>query len=199
MFQKYLSIIIFMFALSACDSGGGSSTPSTNSTNGPPASSNTKTALPVSLAPQQTEVWCWAAVIEMVSSYYGNHAYQCQTLSYWYGADCCNFPGYCVTAGTDYQIQESLNQLGMSSTFNYSPLSWNQVVNEIDAGRPFIIFYQGSFSGHVVVVYGYDSSRQTMLIHDPYFGSFEVPYGQTFTYNGSLYWARTLFQISRYF
>lgn len=153
-------------------------------------------SLNVKMAPQQTEVWCWAAVIEMISDYYGNTAYQCQTLSWWFnGADCCSFPSFCAVAGTDHQIQQSLFTLGISSEFQYSPLTWSQVKREIDARRPFIIFYQGSFIGHVVVVYGYEQTTNSLLIHDPYFGTFKVPFGSTFTYNGSMFWSRTLLRI----
>lgn len=192
MLHKTLVLIFFIRFLIACEEG---SPPVMTE---PPPSSGTKVSLPVALAPQQTEVWCWAAVIEMVSAYYGNRTAQCQTLSYWWSVDCCTFPGQCVTPGSNYQIQESFRVLGMSSSYNYGPLTWNQVVTEIDERRPFIVFYQGSFSGHVVVVYGYDSSSRTLLIHDPYFGSFEVPYGQTLTYNGSMYWSNTLFRIQRF-
>ena len=149
--------------------------------------------LNVNLSRQQSQVWCWAAAIEMVSSYYGNGAAQCSTLSYWYGADCCTYSYYCQTTGTEYQIQSSLSALGVSSTYLRAPLTLQQSMSEIDNGRPFIMYYYGSFSGHVVVAFGYNSEKNTLFIHDPYYGTFEVPYGQSFSYGGGLTWRQTLY------
>ena len=58
-----------------------------------------------------------------------------------------------------------------------------------------ILAYQGSFSGHVVVIYGYDDSiaqSPYLFIHDPYFGSFYVPYSQSQLYSGSSFWVDTI-------
>ena len=83
----------------------------------------------------------------------------------------------------------------MQNQMQYSALTWEAYMNEIDMARPVIMFYSGSFSGHVVVGYGYNAERQTMFIHDPYNGTFEVPYGQSFTYNGNMIWSQTLYGI----
>ena len=156
--------------------------------------------LNVSIARQQTEVWCWAAVIEMVSSYYGNGVAQCVTLDYWYASSCCANPNYCAVPGSDEQIQHSLLALGVTSEYIYSSLSFENSMYEIDNGRPFIMFYQGSFIGHVVVAFGYNAAKQTLFIHDPYFGSFEVPYDEAFAYgNGSAYWSKTLGNFNNFF
>ncbi len=148
--------------------------------------------LDVPYYPQQTEVWCWAAVIEMVSDYNNVRALQCVTLQYWYGYDCCNYPSYCYTTGTEYQIQQSLYVLGIQSAFYTIPLSWDDFVFEIDNGQPIIMFYRNSFSGHVVVGFGYNDEKNTIFIHDPYYGTFEVPFGVSFSYNGSMMWVQTL-------
>ena len=153
--------------------------------------------LNIQLSRQQSQVWCWAATIEMVSSYYGNGVAQCSTLSYWFGADCCTYATYCQTTGTEYQIQQSFSALGINSQYWPSSLMWEQITGEIDSGRPFIMFYLGSFSGHVVVAFGYNSDKQTLFIHDPYYGTFEVPYGQAFSYSGNMRWVKTLYGFSR--
>ncbi len=155
------------------------------------------TVLNVSLSRQQSEVWCWAATIEMVSSYYGNGVAQCVTLSYWYNADCCTYARFCQTTGTEAQIQNSFSALGISSTYWRNPLTWDQSTGELNSGRPFILYYRGSFSGHVVVAFGYNSEKKTLFIHDPYYGSFEVPFGETLSYNGNMRWSQTLFGFQR--
>lgn len=158
-----------------------------------------RTTLPIVKTRQQSEVWCWAAVIEIVSLYYGNPAYQCGTVSYWTGIDCCAYPSLCRFTGDESQIAQTLYLAGVSSQYTAGGLTWSQVKREIDAGRPFIIVYRGSFAGHVVVGYGYDDANKSIMIHDPYYGSFEVPYGATFSYNGSLVWSGTFYNFQKVF
>lgn len=206
--MRLLIIVVFMSFIISCGSGSDSSEGLADATP-PPSASPPPQPAPVTQPPpqqrrllrvpfvaQQTEVWCWAAVIEMVAAYYGRPAPQCATLSYWFGADCCSFPSFCATTGTDFQIQQSFSILaGLGSSFIFRPLTWQEFTFEIDIGRPVILFYRNSFAGHVVVAYGYDPSRRTMFIHDPFFGQFEVQYGQTFTYNsggGPMSWVQTL-------
>ena len=187
------SILLFVIFLSGCfpeeDTSENLFTPD--------AEHSSAHILNVRLSPQQSQVWCWAAVIEMVSAYYGNWVAQCSTLSYWFSADCCTYAEYCQTTGTDYQIQQSFSALGIASSYWRAPLTREQSVGELDNGRPFIMFYQGSFSGHVVVAYGYNLEKKTLFIHDPYYGTFEVPYGQSFSYNGNMRWVQTLYGFSR--
>jgi len=141
---------------------------------------------------QQTEVWCWAAAIEMISAYYNKRVAQCQTLAYWHGVDCCAFStSSCVTAGSEYQIDASFNTLSIYSDYHPYALSWQGVKESVDQGSPLILYYNGSFSGHVVVVFGYNDVKQTLFIHDPFHGTFEVPYGDSFSYSGQLYWSQT--------
>lgn len=186
-------LVLAVLVLSGCGGGGSDTVPIAGL---PPAPSAAK-LLQVQPITQQTSVWCWAAVIEMVSTYYGRRAFQCQTLSQWIQTDCCSFPGMCLTTASEYQIQQSLGALRITSTLSSSAISWSGFVAEIDGGRPVILLYRGSFAGHVVVAYGYDARKGTMFIHDPYYGSFEVPYAQTFSYNnGQMYWVETLSRLA---
>ena len=151
--------------------------------------------LTVSFVAQQTPVWCWAAVSEMVFRYYGRGATQCQILSGWFGANCCSSPGSCQTTGSIPAIQQTLLAFGgISSSYFPGPLTLQAVASEIDGGRPIIAAYRGSFSGHVVVIYGYDPAGN-LYIHDPFYGSFVVPYAASFTYGGQLVWAETIYGI----
>ncbi len=155
--------------------------------------------LSLPLVRQQTEVWCWAATSEMVFRYYGRGSVQCEILSAWLTANCCLSPPhpYCRQGAPSLQvIQQTLFAFGrLTSSLRGGPLSLNEIRNEIDLGRPIIAAYRGAFSGHVVVVYGYDSSGN-IYIHDPYYGTFIVPYAATFYYNnGQLVWYDTIYEI----
>jgi len=163
----------------------------------PPPQAQPARELPVPFVAQQTPVWCWAAVSEMVFRYYGRGAAQCQVLTGWVGGDCCRAPGLCMAAAPTMEvIQQTLYGFaGLRSLRAGAPLPFEAVVREIDAGRPLIVAYRGSFSGHVVVVYGYDLRTGTVSIHDPFYGTFHVPYSQTFAYKGQLLWIDTLYGI----
>ncbi len=166
--------------------------------NGPLPPAITRKVLAVPLVGQQTEVWCWAAASEMIFRYYSVGTTQCRILTAWVGVDCCNYPTYCrYTAPTVEFIQQTLYGIGgIRSRAIPRALAFHELKSEIDQGRPLIIGYQGSFAGHVVVVYGYDSAGN-IYIRDPYYGSFVVPYGSTFVYSGQMYWAATIYNIGR--
>ncbi len=162
-----------------------------------PESAGEAVVLSVPYVGQQTEVWCWAAVSEMVLRYYGRPVAQCQILSSWYRGDCCAFPSLCLTTASIPVIRETMFQFGgVGSAYLPRAMTFAELSSEINAGRPLIIAYRGSFSGHVVVLYGYDPEGFVYL-HDPYFGTFRrVPYGQSFSYGGQLFWAETIYGIS---
>jgi hypothetical protein len=136
----------------------------------------------------------------MVSDYYGHYVEQCAILSYWYGAQCCLYPYACDTTGSSGQIIDTLTANGIYSRWVQSALTFEQVKNEINAGRPLIIGYRNSFSGHVVVVYGYTHNSE-LLIYDPYFGQFTLPYGASFSYGSgyaAMYWSETFYSLMPY-
>lgn len=57
-----------------------------------------------------------------------------------------------------------------------------------------VVSYTGSFIGHVVLIYGYNSDGD-VYIYDPFYGPFVVPYGTSLFYNngsGYLTWGSTI-------
>lgn len=157
-----------------------------------PQSPTTSRRLPVPYVAQQTPVWCWAACSEMVLAYKGSPEPQCGILSDWFQFPCCLQPAACATTAPLEIIQATLAAHGVRSTRVPSPLPLSSVKAEIDAGRPLILAYRGSFSGHVVVLFGYDA-QGNVAIHDPIYGSYpSVPFGAAFSYGGQLSWAETL-------
>ena len=91
-------------------------------------------------------------------------------------------------------IQRTLAAYGVRSQVINRGLSFAEVKRQIDQGRPIVVFYTGSFIGHFVLAYGYDASGR-IYIHDPVYGTFAVPYGLTFSYQGRLGWGATIYNI----
>ena len=189
---------ILVVAVLGCDAGGGgSAVPLPPPADDPPAESGRK-VLSVPFFPQQTEVWCWAATSGMVLEYFGSPWLECEIASYWLSGgydttSCCFQPDLCLQPAPFEAIQWILYGLGgIDSLQTFSALSFSDLRYEIDQGHPMVLFYAGSFIGHFVVLYGYDAITQTVFVHDPVFGSFEVPYGSAFHYGGQLTWANTL-------
>jgi hypothetical protein len=157
--------------------------------------------LAVPFVQQQTNNWCWAASAEMILRYYNaSFGTQCQILTTKFRGqvDCCFYPVACDTPGYIQEISYALYYFkGLNSSIIQRGLTFPEVKTEIDAGRPIVVFYTGSFIGHFVVLYGYDAAGQ-VYIHDPVFGDFNPPYGTAFTYTGpttQLYWGASIYRI----
>jgi hypothetical protein len=143
----------------------------------------------VDLSYQQTQVWCWAACAQMVLTYFGMPYSQADIVTYVFG-----YPY--VTAANDLQLVYAMNGLGhMNAQVVYNPVSFPVLKDMINNGMPLIAGYQGSFMGHVVVIYGYDAYGR-IYIHDPYYGSFVVSYDNTFIYTtGDMIWNKTFYNL----
>lgn len=146
---------------------------------------------------QQTAVWCWAAVSEMVLKHYrfpslnpaGN--YQCGIVGS-LGGVCGVNCGACVTPiGSTYQMSHVIARYQDLSDyfqrhhqgrhFHVSPtgrLSPSEIVDEIDEGDPVVAgispsgmgaYYPPSMSEHVALVVGYRKSGRgfQVLVNDP--------------------------------
>lgn len=149
---------------------------------------------------QQTPVWCWAAAGEMALRHLnipsinpiGN--YQCGIVAT-LGSTCWNDCGLCITPiGSTYNLSNVLNnyqsitrQYGYKGRlFKTEPgqrMSFRELIDEIDAGRPVLAgispsgmgkYYPQGMSEHVVVVVGYQNNGpvRQLLINDP------MPYGK---------------------
>jgi ABC-type bacteriocin/lantibiotic exporter with double-glycine peptidase domain len=183
-FIKLLSFSLIAVFLSGCpfeDKEENSNSTTTSIPNYPARSVINTVALP-----QATQLWCWAASEQMALSAYGVFVSQHDivTATYGYPAD---YPG------TILQIRQGLSWFGGITSFENGVLALNQIKSSIVLNNPVIIFYNGSFIGHFVVIYGYDNDK--IYIHDPYYGHFIVPYSNTFSYTGGggqLIWAASI-------
>jgi len=143
---------------------------------------------------QSTQVWCWAACVAMELNYNGGGFTDCDVVSYVFQVPCS---AAVTTASTQAMQYAMWNMGGLHSLIINRPLTFQEVMGEIDNGRPVILGYQGSFSGHVTVLYGYDSSTTSVDIHDPYYGTYtQLPFGVAFTYGGSLSWTQTIYGVA---
>lgn len=140
---------------------------------------------------QQTPVWCWAAVGEMVFRYYGveniNPAghFQCGIISLLHPACNVNCLNCVVGAGSLATMNQMLTGYprtasGVTGTYTRittsvrtRPLTLRQVRAEIDAGRPIIAGISpsgykraASVSEHVALIVGYDDEE--LLVNDPF-------------------------------
>lgn len=149
---------------------------------------------------QQTPVWCWAAAGEMALRHlnvpnlnpFGN--YQCGIVAT-LGGVCQHDCRLCVSSiGSTFNLVRVLNSYQLIARqngyqgrlFETSPnhrMSFEELINEIDAGRPVLAgispsgmgkYYPQGMSEHVVVVIGYQDNGpvQQVLVNDP------MPYGR---------------------
>jgi hypothetical protein len=114
----------------------------------------------VTLKPQETNNWCWAATTQMITEFLGHGRTQCDLANQRFGRmDCCtgtcpknaacNMPGWTMFAECDFKTDATA-----------APLSWDNIKNQIFCVKKPMSYAYGPKSGgvgHVVVVSGYFS------------------------------------------
>jgi len=132
-------------------------------------------SLPVTLHPQETHVWCWAASAQMVMDYQGHNVFQCEQANRQFDRnDCCgpSRPQECVNVGWPQFGEFGFTFLRTS----FQPLSWEALKREISRGTscgnsPFCFtwVYAGG-SAHMMVCVGYYVVNGTRYIEvlDPW-------------------------------
>jgi hypothetical protein len=138
--------------------------------------------IPIMNLPQETEVWCWAAVAQqLVLRKVGPGATppQCGLVAIANGAHpayCCS--GYnpaCVKTGSFPQIQALIAHFGGSFAAIVPPASPSALYNTLAAGQPVLFQIKtGPASSHVIVVRGmrFDQAADgtvipILLVNDP--------------------------------
>lgn len=127
--------------------------------------------LDVTLRPQQTSMWCWAASAQMCMQFLGVTVNQCTQANNEFGrSDCCNTPtpGACVNGGWPEFAKYGFNSTRTSN----SALSWDQVKKEIYCSkRPFAFsWHWPGGGGHMMAVIGYVElgENHQVLVNDPW-------------------------------
>ncbi|MCG8927625.1 papain-like cysteine protease family protein [Lentzea sp. CC55] len=151
----------------------------------------------ISMYKQEKSQWCWVASGLTIARYHGVGSTQtdfCNRAQPYYG--CNNQPA------TLDDMARGWNSLGMAhpgSGLN-SAASFNQVYTDVKAARPVgarIGWTSGG--GHMNVVYGFDTSKNTIAVADPW------PDTATYTWwnyndyvnNSSFKWTHSRIGISR--
>ncbi|HNY30621.1 MAG TPA: papain-like cysteine protease family protein [Fibrobacteria bacterium] len=128
----------------------------------------------VTLRPQQTGMWCWAASGQMAMEYLGSNVAQCTQANNRFGrGDCCNgsscpLPN-CVTGGWP-----EFSKYGFSSQVtSNTALSWDELWNQLNCGNKPVAFswaWTGG-GGHMMVVRGaqiLSDGTKMVQISDPW-------------------------------
>jgi hypothetical protein len=126
--------------------------------------------LNVPLAVQEHSEWCWSASSKAVINYYKTPPTQCAIANWAYGLNyACgntnfdwNSPANQPNSlyGTSGSAQNILSHWGVSTTAYASASSWNSVVSDIKAGKPFLIrFGWTAGGGHILAGNGYQISN----------------------------------------
>jgi hypothetical protein len=137
------------------------------------------TTLPVTLRPQKTRMWCWAASAQMVMEYFGHTVEQCaQANSRFNRTDCCDnpTPDACVVGGWP-----EFDKYGFQfKRTNAKALPWNELRQQLAtrSGSSTCGFTPFAFSwkwedggGHMMVATGYTTSadgRNWVFVSDPW-------------------------------
>ena len=143
--------------------------------------------------------WCWAAVTSGVSFYFNPNSQWIQSAlaarlisSSCAGIDTTNADAASDTCNSTLDIARSLQLTGNFAGSLLRPLSFNEVVQQINNGFPICcqIVFSGFDISHFVVIYGYQSAE--VVIGDSQAGIFSIPYNTFLTsYRGGT-WRRTI-------
>ena len=132
-------------------------------------------SLPVTLHPQETGVWCWAASGQMVMDYLGHNVSQCVQANNRFGrTDCCNtpVPNDCLHGGWPEFAKYNFS---FKKTTD-AALSWDDLRGQVSTAqycekKPFCFTWHWSGTGgHMMVAIGYKSvgGVRYVEINDPW-------------------------------
>jgi hypothetical protein len=129
----------------------------------------------VTLRPQETNVWCWAACTQMITEFLGHGRTQCDLANQRFGqTNCCsgacdNKTSACTQAGWVMFNESGFSYVAGGAT----ALSWDTITYCISCRRQptdLIDGPKGGGIGHCRVIYGYANIAGTryLLIKDPW-------------------------------
>ncbi len=137
--------------------------------------------LPIQNIPQETQVWCWAAVAQqIIMATRGPQATppQCALVARAYGQhpnSCCGNSANCTVTGQLPQIQGLIAEFGGRHSSVQRPTDPMTLYQTLAAGKAIIMAVKASpFSGHVVVLRGmawmptpFGTVEPMLIINDP--------------------------------
>lgn len=162
-----LKVVVFSVAFSFANSASGQQIPQ-------------PVDLRIQNIPQETQVWCWAAVAQQIIVALNgrrNAPSQCEMVALANNASpqlCCNFPQQCLVTGSLQQIQGLIAHYGGRYSSIAPPADPMVIYNTLVSGRAIIMAVQSTpYSGHVVVIRGMRwvptqfGLQPELLINDP--------------------------------
>lgn len=155
--------------------------------------------LPVSMEQPAPTEWCWAATTAGICTYYaqsrgiGTALSACQVAGNCLYVSCCPEPtDPHDPRNREYALQGALDMVGRLADFTQGVLKFDEIAQEIEAGRPICCHIAWDSSnpdnGHFNAIVGYDAGTGDVDICDC-MGNQTLPY-QTFltAYRGSGSW-----------
>lgn len=135
----------------------------------------------VPLHSQDTMVWCWVAVAQMIANYYGQNApSQCEMLQEQYRAPCCSNPQACMRGGHIQEIRALIRKFGGRPSGVAPPANGFVLYDALRRGP--IVLHTTQGAGHFVVATGMRvvpspiGPLGIVSINDPYYGVYEVEF-----------------------
>lgn len=152
-----LSLVVATLFISGCCCSDSTCTPGSSE------------SLPVTLHPQETRMWCWAASGQMVMDYLGHDVAQCVQANNRFGlGSCCNIT-LCPTPVSSHACVSGgwpeFDKYGFSfNKTSSAPLSWDDLRAQISTEancekKPFCFSWRwNGGGGHMMVVIGYSTA-----------------------------------------
>ena len=130
------------------------------------------TRLQLEVQEQQQLLWCWAACSSTTSLFYDavSSWSQCQVANAELKQSSCCDEGSSDACNTVWCLDDALARTGNLANWCRRTVSWDEVKNEIDRGRPVCARVAWSGRGaHFVMIVGYEnsSSDNLLAIEDP--------------------------------
>lgn len=157
------------------------------------SSADAKTNVSVTVQKQQQTEWCWAAVSISVNAFFrpGSSHTQCGLAGAVLNTNCCSGdqPTQSAPCNTPHDIHTVLGRLHLLAADPIlKPLSFLQVKDEIDHGRPVCVLIKWlgrdgkpGDRGHFIAIDGYritPAKKQFVSIGDPFYGPSEIDYAE---------------------
>lgn len=152
---------------------------------------STVRTVPLRVLKQEYSEWCWAAVSVSVNLVFrpdSAHT-QCELAGSVLGRQCCSSGKLALSdpCNVPHELHTVLGRLHLLAADPIvKPLTFKQVQNEIDGGRPVCVLIKWLESdgkpgnrGHFIAINGYrvtPSQKQFVSLGDPFYGASEVDY-----------------------